>query len=413
MVRGRSDNSAGRERGAGFEPAQPGGSKALWRALCYLRSYRRDATGALIALLLVTAANLVAPQFIRLAIDRGLVRRDATAVLVAVCGLIGVAAGRGLFNFLQGYLAERASQGVAFDLREALFAQIQRLSFSYYDQVQTGQLLTRLTNDVEQIRTFAGAGIVQLAASAIMLFGSAILLFILNWRLAIVALATIPPIFVLLYQFVGKVAPLFGRVQQSLGRLNSILQEDLAGIRVIRAFAREAYESRRYGAANEVLLDQNVATVQALSNNFPFVFFFGNVGTLAVVWYGGLQSIGGHLSIGELIAFNTYLTLLLQPVLSIGFLAAGISRAGASSLRVFEVLDAAIEVQDKPDATSLPPVTGQVEFRDVHFRYPGGDREILRGLSFTVQPRQRVAILGTTGSGKSTVVNLLPRFYDV
>jgi len=397
----------------GLETAQPGGGKAFRRALGYLRVYRGDALGALGALLLVTVANLAAPQLLRYAIDSGLTRRNRHALVIAVAGLIAVAVSRGLFNFLQGYLAERASQRVAFDLRDALFAKTQRLSFSYYDHVQTGQLLTRLTNDVEQIRTFVGSGVVQLTAAVIMLAGSAVLLFALNWRLAIVALATIPPIFVLLLRFVRQVGPLFGRVQISLGRLNTVLQEDLAGTRVIRAFAHEAYETERYRIANTAVLDNNLTTVRTLSNNFPFVFLFSNLGTLAVIWYGGLQSIAGRLSIGELIAFNTYLGLLLQPVLTIGFLAAGISRAGISAQRVFEVLDAPVDVQDRPGAVPLPPIQGQITFDKVGFRYPGGDRDILNGLSFVVQPGQMVAILGTTGAGKSTLVNLLPRFYDV
>jgi ATP-binding cassette subfamily B protein len=387
--------------------------RALRRALGYLRSYRRAAVGAFVALLVVTAANLVAPQLIRLAIDRGLAGRRWSVVLVAVGGLVAVALARGLCSFLQGYLAERASQGVAYDLRNALFERIERLSFSYYDRVQTGQLVTRLTNDVEQIRQFAGNGIVQLAAATIMLAGSTVLLLALNWRLALVALAIMPVIVTLIVRFVRRIGPLFSEVQQTLGRLNTILQEDLAGMRVIRAFVREGDEIARYRAANDALLDKNLQAMRLFSSNFPLIFFFANLGTLAIIWYGGLQTMGGRLSIGELIAFNTYLSFLLQPVLTIGFLSAGISRAGASSVRIFEILDAPLEVHDAPDAQLLPPIRGRVDFRDVHFRYPGSEREILRGISVTVEPGQTVAILGTTGSGKSTLVNLLPRFYDV
>jgi ATP-binding cassette subfamily B protein len=159
-------------------------------------------------------------------------------------------------------------------------------------------------------------------------------------------------------------------------------------------------------------LGKNLETVRTFSNNFPFIFFLANLGTLLIVLFGGLQVMGGRLSIGELVAFNTYLGFLLFPIFTIGFLAAGISRAGASSLRVFEVLDAPLEVQDAPDAAPLPPIRCQVEFDDVHFRYPGDEREILRGISFAAEPGQTVAILGTTGSGKSTLVNLIPRFYD-
>jgi ATP-binding cassette subfamily B protein len=195
--------------------------------------------------------------------------------------------------------------------------------------------------------------------------------------------------------------------------LNATLQEDLAGIRVIRTFAREDYESSRFRAVNDDLLEKNLTTVRTFSNNFPFVFLLANLGTLAIILFGGLQVIGGSLSIGELVAFNTYLGFLLFPILTIGFLAAGISRAGASAGRVFEVLDAPLEVQDAPDAVPLPPIHCRVEFDDVSFRYPGDERKVLHDISFCAEPGQTVAILGTTGAGKSTLVNLLPRFYDV
>ena len=390
-----------------------GGLGAVRRALGYLRSYKAEAFGAFVALLVASAASLATPQLIRIAIDDGIAPRSLSVILLAVGGLAAAALLRGLFQFLQGYLAERASQGVAYDLRNDLFARIERLGFSYYDRVETGQLVTRLTSDVEQIRTFSGSGVVQLAAAAVMLLGTTALLFSLNWRLALVALAIVPVIFVLLLRFVRRIGPLFRGVQQTLGRLNSVLQEDLAGIRVIRTFAREDYESSRYRSVNDELLEKNLTTVRTFSNNFPFVFLLANLGTLAIVLFGGLQVIGGSLTIGELVAFNTYLGFLLFPILTIGFLAAGISRAGASSQRVFEVLDAPLEVQDAPDAVTLPPISCRVGFDSVSFRYPGDEREILQNISFAAEPGQTVAILGTTGSGKSTLVNLIPRFYDV
>ncbi len=399
-------------RAGGRPAATPGGNKAVGRALAYLRSYRLEALGALLSLFFVTAANLIAPQMIRLAIDGGVEKRDLNAVYVAVGGLIGLAVLRGVFTFLQGYLSERASQGVAFDMREGLFSKLQRLSFSYYDNAQTGQLVTRLTNDVEQVRGFVGGGIVQMIASAVTLIGTIILLLTINLPLAGVVLLTIPPIFVVLFAFVRTIGPRFGKVQIALGKLNTILQEDLRGLRVVRAFAREDFETKRYELANTELRDQNIGTIAAISTNFPLILLFANLGTLAVVWFGGLEVLGERLTVGELIAFNAYLGFLLQPILTLGFLAAGLSRAGASAVRVFEVLDAPMEVQDKPDATVMPALTGRVEFKDVRFRYVGAEREVLRGVSFTALPGQTVAILGTTGSGKSSLTNLIPRFYD-
>ena len=363
--------------------------------------------------MLVSGANLATPLLIGRAIDEGVGPRRLGVIFVVVGWLVGLALARALFTFLQGYLAERASQGVAYDLRDALFERIERLSFSYYDRVQTGQLVTRLTSDVEQIRTFAGSGVVQLANAVVMLIGTTVLLLYLDWQLALVALAIVPIIAVLLVRFVGRIRPLFREVQQTLGRLNTVLQEDLLGVRVIRAFAREDYETARYTSVNEELLQKNLTTVRVFSNNFPFVFLFANVGTLAIIWFGGWQVIGGRLSIGDLVAFNTLLGFMLFPILTIGFLSASFSRAGASSQRVFDVLDAPLDVKDAPDASILLPLSCRVDFDDVSFRYPGSARDILAGVSFTARPGQTVAVLGTTGSGKSTLVNLIPRFYDV
>ena len=365
------------------------------------------------SLFLVSAANLATPILIGRAIDDGVGPRKLDVIFLIVGALVGLALVRGLFTFLQGYLAERASQGVAYDLRDALFERIERLSFSYYDRVQTGQLVTRLTSDVEQVRSFAGSGVVQLANAVVMLIGTTVLLLYLDWQLALVALSVVPVIVLLLVRFVGRIRPLFREVQQTLGQLNTVLQEDLAGVRVIRAFAREDYETGRYTSVNDELLEKNLTTVRVFSNNFPFVFLFANLGTMAIIWFGGWQVIEGRLSVGELVAFNTLLGFMLFPILTIGFLSASISRAGASSQRVFDVLDAPLDVTDAPEASPLPPVSCRVEFDEVSFRYPGSEREVFGEVSFSARPGQTVAILGTTGSGKSTLVNLIPRFYDV
>nr|WP_254379996.1 ABC transporter ATP-binding protein [Corallococcus exiguus] len=379
----------------------------------YLRRYRLEALGALLSLLLVSVANLGAPQMIRIAIDHGLARGEIRPVWLAVGGLVAIALGRGLFNFLQGYLAERASQGVAFDLRDALFARIQRLSFSYYDQAQTGQLLTRLTSDVEAVRTFVGSGVVQFAAAAAMLVGCAGLLLYLDPVLALAALSTVPPILWVLRRFMQRMRPLFGQLQALLGSLNTTLQEDLRGLRVVRAFSGEARELERYGKTNAELKEKNLRVVDALAGNFPLVTFIASMGTLMVVGVGGWRILHQKLTLGELVAFISYLTFLLMPLMTLGFFAASMSRASASAQRLFELLDTAVEVADRPGAVPLPPLQGRIELRDVRFRYAGSDREILRGVSVTLEPGQLVAVLGTTGSGKSTLINLLPRFYDV
>lgn len=371
------------------------------------------AAAALISLILVSVSNLAAPQFIRLAVDRGITAGEPAAILWAAVGLLGVAAVRGLFTFLQGYLSEKTSQSVAYDLRNDLYGKLQNLSFSFHDQAQTGQLMTRVTSDVELVRTFLGQGFLQLIGAVVMVAGSAAVLLFMNWRLALVSLVIIPFIMAVFVRFIRTVQPLFKVVQAKLGALNTVLQENLAGVKVVKAFAREDYESRRFGKANDELLEQNIIVTRAMNTVFPLIFFFANVGTFIVIWYGGNEVIGGSLSLGELVAFNTYLGFLMFPIFMLGMLATMMTRAGASAQRVFEVLDAVSEVQDRPDAATLPPIEGRVAFEGVSFRYVGAEHDALSEITFVAEPGETIAIVGTTGAGKSTVINLIPRFYDV
>jgi len=369
--------------------------------------------GAVVSLVLVTAANLVIPQLIRWVIDSGITPGDMQIIILGALGLVAVAIVRGIFNFTQGYWSEKASQNVAFDVRNALFDKIQSLSFSYHDRAQTGQLMTRLTSDVEMVRQFTGMGLFQFINALIMLLGSAVFLLLMNWRLALIALATIPLMLLLIGRFIMTVRPLFEQVQARLGALNTVLQENLAGVRVVKAFAREPFEASRFRAANRAYLETNLQTVRAFSGNFPLIFLIFNLGTLAIVWIGGNMAISETLSLGELTAFMTYLNFMIFPMMMIGMLSAMIARAGASARRIFEILDAQSEVIDRPGATLLPPVRGRVAFEDVSFRYVGGERDTLSHVSFSAEPGQTVAILGATGSGKSSIINLIPRFYDV
>jgi ATP-binding cassette subfamily B protein len=365
------------------------------------------------SLLLVTAANLIIPQIIRWVIDGGITAGQMRVIIWGALGLVGVALVRGVFNFTQGYWSEKASQNVAFDVRNALFDQIQSLSFSYHDRAQTGQLMTRLTSDVEMVRQFTGMGLFQFINALIMILGSAVLMLMLDWRLALVALATIPVMLVLIGRFMMVVRPLFEKVQARLGKLNTVLQENLAGVRVVKAFAREPFEAGRFQETNQAYLRTNLETVRAFAANFPLIFLIFNLGTLGIVWIGGNMVISGRLSLGELAAFITYLAFIIFPMMMIGMLSAMIARAGASARRIFEILDAQSEVSDSPDAVPLPPIEGRVAFEDVSFRYLGGENDILAQVSFAAEPGQTVAVLGATGAGKSTVINLIPRFYDV
>jgi ATP-binding cassette subfamily B multidrug efflux pump len=409
--------------------------QSLQRALIFLKPYWLITTGALLSLALMTVANLAGPRILKDAIDGGIAAGNMQSLTWSALALVGVALVRSVFTFTQGYWSEKASQHAAYDIRNALFGKIQNLSFSYHDRAQTGQLMTRITSDVDQVRTFIGMGLLQLVSAVALLIGSIVALVSMNWPLALLTLLTVPAIAFVLGYFIRVVRPMFGLVQGHTGALNTVLQENLAGVRVVQAFAREPYERERYQAANQNLLEANISTVRAMSSSFPLVFLIANLGTLAVIWFGGYQVIGGSLSLGELVAFNGYLGLLIMPLMQIGFISAQIARAGVSAERIFEILDAQSEVADRPGARLLPAIQGRVAFEQVKFGasqpksstpggppaaggMPGGwgapsDNLILRGVSFVAEPGMTVAILGQTGSGKSTIINLIPRFYDV
>ncbi len=385
----------------------------LWRALGYLRQYWPVTLGAFASLLVVTLISLLTPQILQVLINRGISAGNLSVIFSASLLLLLVAGIRNLFTFLQGFWSEKASQSAAYEMRNAIFARLEHLSFSYHDQAQTGQLLTRVTSDVDTVRNFTGNGLLQLVNAIVLLFGSATILLLTNWRLAIIVLTIVPAILIIFLFFLRRIGPRFRLVQQKLGNLTTILQENLAGVRVIKAFVREPYEVARYRSANDDLLQENLTIVRGTSLSFPLIFFLANLGTLAVIWFGGSQVIGGQLTIGALVAFNSYLTYLLVPVFVLGSAITSITQSAASAHRVFEVIDAPIEVADKPDAIALTHLHGRVVFEDVSFRYAGSEIMTLTQVSFVTQAGQTVAILGKTGSGKSTIINLIPRFYDV
>ncbi len=387
--------------------------QAIQRVLGSLNTYRWTSLGALVSLLLLTVANAATPQLFRWGIDQGIVKQNLQIVLYSAGWMVVAAIARGLFNFGQSYWAEAASQGVAYNLRNKIFSKIQNLSFSYHDQAQTSQLLTRVTSDIEQIRTFVGTSLIQVIGAVVTLVSIAVILLVMNWELALITLTVVPLSGWLMARFISQNNGLFRQVQEQLSDLNAVLQENLVGIRVVKAFVRESAETKRYTTMNDALVKANMKTISAIRNTFPFIFLMSNLVTLAVFGYGGAQVIGNRFSIGELVAFNSYLALILQPILLIGFAAPAIAQAAASAERIYEVVDAEVEIRDRPDTVPFTSCGGRITFENVSFRYPGATTETLKEVSFETKPNELIAVLGMTGSGKSTIMNLIPRFYDV
>jgi ATP-binding cassette subfamily B protein len=387
--------------------------KSLGRALGYLRRYWLLAAGAFLGLVISTGTRLAIPYMTQKIIDDGITARQMQVVVWASVGMVALAVAGSVFTFLQGMLSARTAQGVAYDLRNQLYTRIQSLSFSYHDRAQTGQLLTRATSDVEMVHMFVGMGFVQMLSAILMMGGSIALLFSTDWQLALIILVLVPVTFGFFAFIARKGQPLFKQVQQRLADLNTVLQENLAGVRVVKAFAREVHESQRYAGANQRLYDLNLIVGRLFALAMPFVFMLANLALLAVYWVGGYQAIAGHLSVGKLVAFANYMLMAFFPMFMLGMIMAMISQAGASAERIFEILDAQSEVVEKPGAADLPPMRGRVAFEGVSFRYFSGGEPVLKDVSFEAEPGQVVALLGATGSGKSTIINLIPRFYDV
>ena len=387
--------------------------KHLWRALGFLKRYWLLATGTFLGLLISTATRLVIPRLTQMIIDNGIAAGRVDVIVWASVGMVGLAVAGSVFTFLQGVFAARTAQGIAYDLRNQLYARIQSLSFSYHDRAQTGQLLTRATSDVDVVRMFVGMGFIHLLSAVLMMAGSIVLLFVTDWQLALIILVLVPLTFGVFGFFASKARPLFMQIQQRLADLNIVLQENLVGVRVVKAFARESYEAERYSQANQKLFDLSVTVGRLFAMAMPLIFLIANLALLAVYWIGGHQAIGGDLSMGRLVAFSNYMMMAFFPMLMLGMIMAMISQAGASAERVFEILDAQSEVIEKPGCVELPHTRGDVSFDQVGFRYFGGGEMVLKDVSFSADSGQTIALLGATGSGKSTIINLIPRFYDV
>jgi ATP-binding cassette subfamily B protein len=384
----------------------------LRRVLTMLQKYPVMVLAAIASLLMMTVANIAAPQIIRWGIDAGIAKNNLQVIVTCGGLIVLLALIRGLFNFGQTFFAETVSQGIAYDIRNTFFSQTQHLNLSYHDRTPTSQLLTRINNDIEQIRVFIGATLLQIFGAAIVLFSSATILLFMNWKLALIALAIIPISFILLGGFFQKNASLFTKAQRQLDDLNAVLKDNLLGVRAVKAFVRQETEIKRYAVANEDFRSTSIKTIYALRDTFPIIFLVSNLIAIVIFGYGGLEVINHSFSLGELIAFNSYLVFIIQPIFQTTFAFQSVAQAAASSARVYEVIDTEIEIRESANAVVLNRCEGKISFDNVDFRYPEVKENTLNSISFEIQPGQTVVILGMTGAGKSTLAKLIPRFYD-
>ena len=412
MVRRREKTSASApSSSAGTNPPREGNRRILLRCFGYLRPYWRLTAGAYLIILGINALNLLIPQLIRWIVDRGIAAGDVDLLGRLVLALLGLTLFKGVLTFVQGRWTEVASQNVAYDLRNAIHQKLANLSFSYHDRAETGQLLSRAIQDVERIRFLTGRATLRLVEGGTLLVGTLAVLLWMNPALALLALATMPLLVYVAFRFARRYRPLSMDIQQQLAVLTTRLEQNLRGARVVKAFAQEDAEIERFHRENDEWFGLSAEAVRLRAFNVPLIDFIAAIGTVFVVWYGGSLVIRGQLTLGELVAFWTYLGQLFQPVRRVGLIIPILAMASAAGERIFQILDAQSEVEDAPDAVPLPPVRGHVRFEDVSFGYFGRHR-VLDSLSFEARPGEVIALLGATGSGKSTIINLIPRFYD-
>ncbi len=418
----------------------------LRRAISYLGRQRRTAALAYGALVVATLAQLAVPRLVQNminAVTEGVTANQvlalpefvqgATAQLMGtsvdalklssgtaetllingVAAIVIFAVLRAVFAFIQTYMAEATSQGAAFDLRNDIFSRLQRLSFSYYDRTQTGQLMIRATDDVEKVRLFIAQGLILAVQAFLLLIATLIILLTTNWQLT-VSILPILPVTIVLFAMFGRIAqPLFEKSQRLLSALNTVLQENVAGIRVVKSFVREGREQERFDDSTNVLMRQRLTISRTFSVLFPLVFLLANVGQVIVLYFAGQQIIPGIIGLGEYQSFTLYLIYIFFPLGQLGFIISLMAQAAASATRIFEILDAKSDVSNRPGASEMPEIIGDVEFEGVTFRYFESGENVLDNVSFRATAGQTVALLGATGSGKTTIINLIPRFYDV
>ena len=386
--------------------------RALLRLSPFVRPYWKQVLLAAFSLLALTAANLWVPYLIQQVIDVGLAQRDRAYLTQAALLILGIGVARAGLLFARRYLTAWVAQRVTYDLRNRIYAHLQRLSIGFHDRTPSGQLISRTIEDVRAVTNFLNGGLVEMLQMALMFVAALGVMFAANPRLALVASLPLIPLVLVATNFGQKVTHLFYRVDQSMGKITVRVQENVVGAAVVRAFARERYEIERFEASNRELYDARLTVIGQWARVMPTTFWLISVGTILILWFGGQMVLRGETTLGEVVAFNSYFVLLGMPARQLVWLVNMAGEAAAGAKRIFEVLDTEPDIQSPPRALRLRPIQGRVTFEHVFFRYPGEPHDALQDIHLDIPPNTVVALIGPTGSGKTTLVSLIPRFYD-
>ncbi len=386
--------------------------RILLRLMGFVKRYRRRLVVALVFMLASTAFVLAIPQLISNAIDTVVAEGEQTALMWLAVAVVGAGAMRGISAFGYSYLTEVVSQRTAYDIRNALYDKLQRLSFAFHDQAQTGELMSRGTADVEAIRMFFGRGLLGMLQIAVLFVAITVLLIQANWPLALLTMAFLAAVGWRAVVVARLLRPIWLKIQQLMAVLGTILEENLTGVRVVRSFAHEQEESKKFSGQATVLYDEHIYATRKRAFNLSLMVFLVTIPIPIILWYGGRQVAAGAMTLGQLSQFIFYLIIMAMPVRRLAFITNILSRTVSGGQRILEILDTESVVQEKPGAVELSNVQGAVRFEDVSFGY---DRSapVLKNVDFNVQPGELVALVGGLGSGKSTIAHLIPRFYDV
>jgi ATP-binding cassette, subfamily B, multidrug efflux pump len=387
---------------------------AFRRLLPFLLKYRRQFVTGLVCVVITTTIQLLSPWVLKYAIDdlTAGVTRQKLAFYAAL--LLGIACVGAVFRYLMRQILIGASRDIEYDVRNAFFARLQRMPLAYYQGRRTGDLMSRATNDLNAVRMMIGPAVMY-SANTILVFVVAIILMLsLDSTLTLMALLPLPLVTISVRYFGAAIHKRFEAIQEQLSSLSAIVQEALAGVRVVRAYNQEAHETERFRAANLEFVRRNQVLIRLQGMFYPSMTLFLGFGSLLVLWLGSRHVIRGELTLGEFVAFNSYLVMLSWPMIAFGWVTNILQRGMASWKRMLEVLDAEVDVGDT-DVTSAGrevPLTGAIDIRDLTFTYPGSDRVVLDRISLRIDAGQTVALVGPTGSGKSTLIHLLPRMFN-